>query len=285
LIWDILSNIGSDYRLLFKHKITRPTLIYFLSRASILVYTLLNTTLQTASHRHCLAIARTSCVLCHVAFSSTAFLFFLRVRAVFNKDKYVVGFFFIVWLGILGVSVATAAAGKAVFPNPTHYCIGEPFQPYVGAVPTTVAINDTLVFLAISWRLLKDSWPETGTPLNLGSFFRGEYLPACSKAVLQDGQVYYLIAVTSNLTVVVLGSVKGVPYAYQFMFTVFNCALTNMMACRVYRQTKLGTFKESAPSTRQWAGFPGSGGEVDTSHGSSIIPLQVKVVHYESQMA
>lgn len=96
----------------------------------------------------------------------------------------------------------------------------------------------------------------------------GEYLPAFSRALLQDGQVYYLcvlllpsrkislifldksVSVTSNIVVVILTWVKGAPIAYRLMFTVLNVALTNMMACRVYRHTKFGDFREDVLSTK-----------------------------------
>jgi len=32
LVWDILNNIGGDFKLLFKHRISLPTIAYFLSR-------------------------------------------------------------------------------------------------------------------------------------------------------------------------------------------------------------------------------------------------------------
>ncbi|KAJ7579203.1 hypothetical protein C8J56DRAFT_965086 [Mycena floridula] len=47
LIWDILSNITSDYQLLFKSKHGFPTGIYFLSRLVNLAFVLMFTIFQT----------------------------------------------------------------------------------------------------------------------------------------------------------------------------------------------------------------------------------------------
>lgn len=48
---------------------------------------------------------------------------------------------------------------------------------------------------------------------------------------------------------VVITFIDELPPTYRFMF-VFNSALTNMMACRVYRNTKFGEFREDFVSTK-----------------------------------
>ncbi|GLB42201.1 hypothetical protein LshimejAT787_1102160 [Lyophyllum shimeji] len=58
LIWDILMNVDSDYQLLFKYKITVPTVTYFLSRTSVLVYVLMNVICHTAALPNCQVIKK-----------------------------------------------------------------------------------------------------------------------------------------------------------------------------------------------------------------------------------
>ncbi|RDB27994.1 hypothetical protein Hypma_002096 [Hypsizygus marmoreus] len=253
LIWDILTNVDSDYKLLFRHKISIPTGTYFLSRASVLVYVLVNVIFQTAALPNCHVIKKTVCVLYHVAFSSTSLLFFLRVRAIFNQNRFAVAFFFLLWLGVLGGSLTVATVGNAIHLGPTDYCKATAIKLYASAAPITFAVNDTFVFLAISWRLLMNAPLDPDHKAGFNHVVLGKYLPAFSRALLQDGQVYYLVSVTSNIIVVSLTWAHTVPLAYKLMFTVFNVALTNMMACRVYRHTKFGDFREDAISTRRIA--------------------------------
>ncbi|KAF5381349.1 hypothetical protein D9615_008347 [Tricholomella constricta] len=268
LIWDILINVDSDYKLLFKHKIGVPTITYFLSRASVLVYIIVNVIFQTAALPNCQVIKKTVCVLYHVAFSSTAFLFFLRVRAIFDKNKFVVAFFFVLWLGVLGGSLTVATVGNAVHLGPTKYCRATKLKPYASAAPITFAAHDTFVFLAISWRLLQNSMSDPHrSNLSLRSMVLGHSLPAFSRALLQDGQVYYLVSVTSNLVVAVITWARTVPLAYRLMFTIFNVAITNMMACRVYRHTRFGDFREDTIST-QWLASRQVDVEAASSQGS-----------------
>ncbi|KAG5733781.1 hypothetical protein E4T56_gene8221 [Termitomyces sp. T112] len=87
LLWDVLIHVDSDYKLRFKHKISRPTMVYFLSRVGVLVDVLMNVIFQTAALPNCQVIGKTVRIIYHIAFSSTAFLFFLRVRAVLSKTN------------------------------------------------------------------------------------------------------------------------------------------------------------------------------------------------------
>ena len=59
-------------------------------------------------------------------------------------------------------------------------------------------IYDTLVFLAITWRLSRNSYDPGPNTLESGIKFLifGDYLPVFSKALLRDGQAYYLLAIS-----------------------------------------------------------------------------------------
>jgi len=250
LIWDILLNVGSDYQLLFRHKITVPTITYFLSRASTLADVIVNVTFQTTAQPNCLVLQKMVCVLYHVAFSSTSLLFFLRIRAVFNEDKLVVAFFFVLWLAVSVGSLTIAIIDNAVHFGPTQDCRGTSSMPYSSAAPIAYAVNDTFVFLAISWKLLKNAGLEPSHKSSLKSKVLGENLPAFTRVMLQDGQIYYLVSVTSNTAAAVVTWTHSIPLAYRIMLTVLNVALTNMMACRVYRHTKFCSLPERPISTR-----------------------------------
>lgn len=53
-------------------------------------------------------------------------------------------------------------------------------------------INDTLVFLAISYRLAGDAATERSWWARIKSFVKGDGLYSLSRSILQSGQVYYL---------------------------------------------------------------------------------------------
>ncbi|KAG6918421.1 hypothetical protein DXG01_014600 [Tephrocybe rancida] len=274
-VWDLLENIYGDYRLVFHRKMSFPTMVYFLSRVSVLAYALMNAlsrskypssirsqadilTLLSATAAplgidNCQRAQTAACVLYHIAFSSTALLFFLRVRAIFNDKKVVIGFFFILWLSVVAGSITLALVGGSDSLGPTDYCLAKPEKPFIVVSPVALLINDTCVFLAISWRLMGDSQmpeQESGAHISpIKRFILGGGLPSLSRALFQDGQAYYLASVASNIFAVVIIT-PAVPVGFRFMY-VFNAVITNMMACRVYRNTKFGDFREDSIATAQ----------------------------------
>jgi hypothetical protein len=61
------------------------------------------------------------------------------------------------------------------------------------AVPVILtAVFDTLVFLAISYKMVSISMADNNCSAHVRSFFRGDGLHKLSKSLLRSGQVYYL---------------------------------------------------------------------------------------------
>jgi len=105
---------------------------------------------------------------------------------------------------------------------------------------TASAIFDTLIFLAISWRLasssmIGDSWRD-----RLRSFVRGEGLLGVSKVLLRGGQSYYILTIGLNVTAVMTTLIPGVPDKWWGLLTMPNIAMQSVMACRLFRELRLG---------------------------------------------
>ncbi|KAG6900269.1 hypothetical protein C0993_000457 [Termitomyces sp. T159_Od127] len=184
-------------------------------------------------------------ILIHV---DSDFELLFRKKIVYNQDKYIVAFFALLWLAVLGTSITAATVASAIHLGPTSYCVNAKLKPYASAASIAFAINDTFVFLAISWQLLSSGTLGRGRKSSIISMILGDYLSAFSRALLQDGQVYYLVSVTSNIVVVVIAWVG--PLSYRLMFMILNITLTNMMSCQVFRHTKFGHLREDTNSTR-----------------------------------
>jgi hypothetical protein len=212
----------------------------------------------------CQFLARFSCVVYHVTVSSTALLFFFRVRAIYGGNRYITAAFFIMWLSILGASLTAITTISGVHLGNTKYCTSVLYKPYASAANIAVAIFDTCVFLAISWRILAGS--PVVTSRNARAFKKstlfGRYLPQFSRALFQDGQNYYLyvlsylaeafliftyrVAMVFNLLVLIMTFPHSIPIVYHTLFLVPSAVITNIMACRVFRHTKLGLDTEAS---------------------------------------
>jgi hypothetical protein len=160
-----------------------------------------------------------------------------------------------------------------------------------GIVPIMLnAVNDTLIFAAITYRILSYSVVGDSWSARTRSFFEADRLPRLLKVLLQGGQLYYLwltfipdftvswyvfFSVTIGLNIIFVAMIlaQGMPPNYRGMMSIANLGLENAMACRVYRAVKLGSIKNHH-STCLSSAPDQAGHEVATDNSRSI---QVKV--------
>lgn len=76
--------------------------------------------------------------------------------------------------------------------GPTQYCIDADVPNSVYAAILSPLIHDTLVFIAITYRLVKNAHREMGLKDEVAIAFSGKYLPSFTRGLLKDGQKYYL---------------------------------------------------------------------------------------------
>ncbi|KAF9068553.1 hypothetical protein BDP27DRAFT_1326915 [Rhodocollybia butyracea] len=202
--WDILIHFSDDVELLFlPGRFRPPTIAYFVSRYTFLVYFISqyfdeNLNGQCAMTPTGMAVT----VLGYVALVITLLQFFLRVKAIFSGNQCAIGFFAFLWLlaaggcsfVLIGVSSGTCNPGYTIY---SFY------------IPvTSILIHDSCIFAAISYRILSVDFSASST-LNLSDSSKpceeeqsklwkkiatlwGKNLPSLSKAILREGQLYYL---------------------------------------------------------------------------------------------
>ncbi|KAJ7037602.1 hypothetical protein C8F04DRAFT_1091852 [Mycena alexandri] len=265
-IWDILNNLRSEYCLLFKHRLSAATLAYFISRVASLIYVLGFTIFASYPLKECSKAYIAFNSFYPVAVSASAFLFFFRVRAIFNGDRLATILFGCLWLAVLGSSITIPIGGKAAGLGDPTECIVAHVSAYVGSAGIVITVHDTLVFFAISYRLVSNFQAEQKTRgEKVKSLFSGSNLPAFSKSLFEDGQMYYMITVVTNIVATVMIYIPSVSPVYHGFLVVPNVTLTSIMACRVYRNTKLGATRGSRDLTLPTLNPLGPGG--------STIPL------------
>jgi len=136
---------------------------------------------------------------------SSSLLFLFRTRAVFDRNPWVVAFFLGSWLVVVAGCMAYAVRldEAKIRPGP-GFCevlgLVQPFaglvQPFLAAATIIPLVNDTLVFLAITWCLCCNSSASHTLKDGIRVLVFGDYLPVFTKALLQDGQAYYLLVLS-----------------------------------------------------------------------------------------
>jgi hypothetical protein len=126
-----------------------------------------------------------------LALPSTSALFFFRVKAVYCNNKVITAFFAFLLIVLFGLSFLVPLALVVLHIGTTQRCITTQVEKYAFAPAVLNLILDTLVFVAISFRIASNSIEGDTFRAFVKSFLRGEGLPKFSKSLLQDGQIYY----------------------------------------------------------------------------------------------
>jgi hypothetical protein len=131
-----------------------------------------------------------------ISLPSTSALFFFRVKGVYYDNKLVQVLFGVMWLLLVASTLTIPPAIKGAHIRTTQICMMVKVEDYEAVAAFLNALFDTLVFLAVSYRIMT-STPEGSVRTQAGTFFRGDGLSSISRALLQGGQLYYLFVALS----------------------------------------------------------------------------------------
>ena len=148
------------------------------------------------SNSTCLILERLVTVFYSVVLTFTSLLFFFRTRAIFRRNPWVVAFFAGLWLAVLGVCLAFVVDVFIPVPvdSASNICLKSDINSLIAATTIIPLINDTLVFLAISWHISCNPYHTYTLRSSIRYLIFGDHLPVFSRVLLQDGQAYYLLA-------------------------------------------------------------------------------------------
>ena len=126
----------------------------------------------------------------------TSLIFFFRVRAFYADNHLATCVFALLWLSVAATNIIASwsptGGNIASDDNISTYCTSFSVASYTSSAIITSLLHDTLVFLAISYKLSSNAYIEDSISTRVRGFFSGSSLPRFSKTLLKDGQMYYL---------------------------------------------------------------------------------------------
>ncbi|KAF7335966.1 hypothetical protein MSAN_02310000 [Mycena sanguinolenta] len=250
-IWDIGLNLGNDYSLLFKYRIHFPTIVYFLSRAVTFAFILTSFIYEVSPIENCKALALSWAICAVLSQTTTAMLFYLRVTAVWHPNKIIYGVFAVLLIAIPCASMTAPLGVRSAHIGPTKQCITTSVPAYIEVSAIMPLVNDTAIFLAITYRILSNTIAANSLWGRLRIFFGGKGGSALSQALLQSGQHFYLVAVAANVTLLIAVKLPQLSPVYHAVFTVPGLSLINAMACLVFRRIKFGRISSDGTTKTQ----------------------------------
>ncbi|KAF8168641.1 hypothetical protein K438DRAFT_1500543, partial [Mycena galopus ATCC 62051] len=171
---------------------------------------------------------------------STAMLFLLRVGALWHPNKRVYALFGPLWLGVTGACFTIPLGLRGAHIGPTSQCLTVVLPGDTEWFPIMALIYDTAVFCAINYRIIGFTIVANSSKDRIRAFFGGRQLSKLSGALVRGGQHFYLIAVCTNIILLVVVKLPNVPPTYHAILTIPGYSLINTMACLVYREIKFG---------------------------------------------
>ncbi|CAL1708181.1 unnamed protein product [Somion occarium] len=240
-LWDLLMGIPEDIRMFRKERVALSDVAYVLARIASGGFVTMSFLFAAAPLSNCQTMINITGWFGAFALPCNSMLFLLRIRGVFFNSRIITIIFSLLWLSTLASFTApfTFTANNI---GPTDNCIITRVDERSSAGFFSIGVFDTMVFIAITIRILSFnptiSWSE-----RLRTFWSGKNMGRVSRALLQTGQLYYLVTVGGNILVMVIILNARVSATFQGMSTVPNIALQNAMACKVFRLLKLGLIK------------------------------------------
>ncbi|KZP32802.1 hypothetical protein FIBSPDRAFT_943790 [Athelia psychrophila] len=243
--YDWLLSISEEVAIVSKGSLTWSIAIYFLSRTSQLVFLLLAIAFK-ANWVNCTAVFTGLIITSSVAIASTSFLFFLRVRAVYLQSRTITILFGALWVVTASVSIgfgALAVHGTKRVPHTAH-CTTTIAKYHF--IPVTMTfVHDTMVFLAISYRLAAGAVTAGYWRSRVLSIVTGKGLFSLSRSLMKGGQLYYLATTVFFFANLATMTSPSIHYNWLHYNRIGIClGFSNMMACLVFRGVALGQIEK-----------------------------------------
>ncbi|KAI6016522.1 hypothetical protein EDC04DRAFT_527562 [Pisolithus marmoratus] len=252
LIWDILSSLPDERKLIQAGRGSTVLFAYFLARPSALAMVILSILEQTGPVSNCRLIAIISATFQIISTAAASYLFLRRVHAVYFGNKNVQYFFSLLWITGIGTSCLLLYDAIHSYREiaDTKHCVRQQDWAALHVAFAIPVVFDNLIYFAIMHKIL--STHQTGQKRGWRTFFsHPKGLPHFSRAVFQGGQQYYLITNSINWTR--LTSSHPVP-SYQVILSAATVALTSVMACRVYRNLLIEALDKVRADNRELTG-------------------------------
>ncbi|KIM86339.1 hypothetical protein PILCRDRAFT_4842 [Piloderma croceum F 1598] len=251
-VWDWLLAVSDEVEMI-RHIKRRIAYIlhgmYFVTRICPIINFTITILLNYSSNiKSCTIFTRLIGACNIIIMPAISGIFFVRLCAVYSRDKWVIIFFGSCCVAILGIFIFDTAAvlsqsmSQFTDDNTQFTCFAVQHTDVWGYIAT--AAYDTLVYIAISWRLasfgMSDHWKS-----RVKTFVTGGELSGLSKVLLQSGQAYYFLTIGFSICTVVFIYSPAIQPEWHNLVLEFNIAISSVTACRLVRELKLGLFREA----------------------------------------
>ncbi|KZP10686.1 hypothetical protein FIBSPDRAFT_962882 [Athelia psychrophila] len=284
VLWDWILSLADEYRIVKRCGASTAVFACFLARSSAVISCVLTLifSMGIPSHDSCSGIFNGIGTMTAIGSASKAYLFLLRVRAVYGGSKLatvcvVTGGLAVVLTRIVGTSmVHTSPLGNTRICGVTNVVLLPVISLWLNVA------YDTFIFVSISVRLIS----HTTSTTNYGIlwFVRGHGLPRTMRHLLQDGQLYYFVTLIFMLLAAVMAGDIRVGPILQVIFTVPSGVVETILTCKVFRDMILRSLDTGLTSGAKTSTYTGTYG-TSTGERDQSLEMQTRMTHRNSEQA
>jgi hypothetical protein len=124
---------------------------------------------------------------------NTSYLFLLRVKAIFHDSRRIFGVFVFLWLALISTSLLVPFSISGVRIPESRNCIVTDLHPRAASFGVVHMVNNTLIFVSISWKLLEMQRAAAGQQGSTKfDTIKGRGMSQVSRVLWSSGQLYFL---------------------------------------------------------------------------------------------
>ncbi|KZP12856.1 hypothetical protein FIBSPDRAFT_936673 [Athelia psychrophila] len=240
--WDFLTCFAEELKVAGLLGFCPSIIVYYMSRIGILLLMAAELLIQFASIADCEVFWHLTSATSTIGGAATSLLFFLRVRAVYEKSLPVTIAFGIFWLAIPVTCSIWNISAEASHMGESAQCFLSGFGSFPSICLWAKAAYDTSVFAAITWRIMSYTAVDRVPKSQRWRLIRGVGMPRIYRDLLRGGQQFYFV--TIGVTLMGAGAVfLPVDYRSRIWLPLPGKAVEGIMACRVFRQLVLSSDK------------------------------------------
>ncbi|KZP21461.1 hypothetical protein FIBSPDRAFT_1044183 [Athelia psychrophila] len=233
--WDWALSLEEEVRMVKRCGRSRAVLGYFLARTSGLmgcIVALVFVTGVPQDKNWCTTMFNWIGVMYMTGSAAKAYLFLLRVRAIYDNSKLVTLLSGVGWLAMVCARMSVSfSLGTSHLKQTGHCTITDMGSSTIFSLWLNLAY-DTCIFLSVSVRLASYT-KLAGTPW-ISSFVGGHGLPHTMRHLLWDGQMYFSITILFTLLAAIV-AISPVNPIYQGISSMPAFAMESLMTCQVFR--------------------------------------------------
>ncbi|KDR73153.1 hypothetical protein GALMADRAFT_142296 [Galerina marginata CBS 339.88] len=243
MIWDALHNIRDDYQLLFSHEVKVNTVVYFISRMTTLIYALGKTIFLTLPLYDCSSLESALSGIYVIVITSTLLLALLRIRSIFRTNALIFILLGISLAMVIGVSMTFVAGVDGGQDLLVSHCSDYIEGQYVGAGLVLIFVHHAFLLAATTIFVWKNDMAKDGGIAHwlehLRRLSHGSAPSPSSRYLRQDQYCFLMTMVVSTINMIWFFASSSDDASLRITMVVAYCVISNIMICRVYRNTTL----------------------------------------------